>query len=215
MRMFWVFFVLCAIFATGLAAAFLPQTENLRLALLAWQQLLFIIGGILGTSHRTFRRPDRRTLAWGFFSGIGLYAVNAVLGVASVEIALQFLDYDLVQNLVFQDRVGVETLLSSNKPLIFFGTALLLTVGAPLGEELFFRGLLVDLWSERLGSTKAILAAGLVFALLHFYVLQFVPVLVSGIILGILFVRSQNILVPILAHSVVNTLVLLIWLLSL
>lgn len=208
---FWVFFVLIAVLITGLIAGFLPQTEEIRLVLLAWQQLLFIVGGILGARKGVFYRPDRKDLAWGIISGIGLYVVNTVMGLASVRVALEFFDSSLVQNLILMERAGVEELLISNKPLVSFGMVFLLTLGAPLGEELFFRGLLVDLWKERFGTKKAIFFAALIFALLHFYVLQFIPVLIAGILLGVLFIRSKNVFIPIIAHATANGLVLLFW----
>lgn len=208
---FWVFFVLIAVLITGLIAGFLPQTEEIRLVLLAWQQLLFIVGGILGARKGVFYRLDRKDLAWGIVSGIGLYVVNTVMGLASVRVALEFFDSSLVQNLILMERAGVEELLISNKPLVSFGMVFLLTLGAPLGEELFFRGLLVDLWKERFGTKKAIFFAALIFALLHFYVLQFIPVLIAGILLGVLFIRSKNVFIPIIAHATANGLVLLFW----
>lgn len=159
-----------------------------------------------------FRSPNRKEATYGVVGGLGLYVVNIVLGVLSVWIALRFLDPDLVQNLILRERAGANVLLTSNEPLIVLGTMLLLTVGAPLGEELFFRGLLVDLWRETLGARAAILLGAVLFAFLHFYVLQFIPVLISGIVLGILFVRFENVVVPIFADSVVNSLVLVIWL---
>ena len=209
---FWVFFVLIAVLITGLIAGFLPQTEEIRLVLLAWQQLLFIVGGILGARKGVFYRPDRKDLAWGIVSGIGLYVVNTVMGLASVhDIKTDTTYYSLVQNLILMERAGVEELLVSNKPLVSFGMVFLLTLGAPLGEELFFRGLLVDLWKERFGTKKAIFFAALIFALLHFYVLQFIPVLIAGILLGVLFIRSKNVFIPIIAHATANGLVLLFW----
>ncbi len=212
---FWVFFVLIAVLITGLVAGFLPQTEGTRLALLAWQQLLFIVGGTLGARKEVFHRPDGKTLAGGLISGIGLYVVNTVLGLISVWVALEVLGSAMVQNLTMFERAGVEALLASNKPLAFFGIVFLLTLVAPIGEELFFRGLLVDLWKDRMGTKRAIFLAALVFALLHFYVLQFIPVLIAGILLGILFVRSENVFVPIIAHATVNSLVLFFWFLGL
>ena len=68
---------------------------------------------------------------------------------------------------------------------------------------------------SRLGALQAVLFAGLLFALMHFYLLQFVPVLVSGIVPGLLFVRSDSTYVPTAAHLTVNSLALLALLSSL
>jgi len=215
-RASWVSFVLVSVFVMGIFARFLPPTEENRLILLSVQQLLFIVGGIKGASPRAmYSRPKRKDWISGILSGVGLYIINTILGMVCVWIAMQILDYDLVQSLILQERSSAAALLTSNKPLIFFGMVLLLTVGAPLGEELFFRGLLVDLWKERYGAKRAVFFAALIFALLHFYVLQFVPVLIAGILLGVLFIRSKNLFVPFLAHSIVNSLVLVFWLFNL
>ncbi len=211
-RTYWVFFVFVAVLITVLVAGYLPQNPETRLLLLVWQQLLFIVGGIVGMGRPFKGGLGRKTLVYGLLSGVGLYVVNTILATVSVSVALRFFDYDLVQNLIIRERLGFELLLTSTKPLIFFGAVLLLTIGAPLGEELFFRGLLIDLWAEHYGTKKAVFFAALIFAFLHFYVLQFIPVLISGILLGILLIRSKSIGVSIFAHATVNSLVLLSWL---
>jgi membrane protease YdiL (CAAX protease family) len=122
---------------------------------------------------------------------------------------------DAVQELMRGDRAGVEMLVRNTQPHIAYGAVILLLIGAPLGEELFFRGLLVDLLRDRVGTIRAVFLGALLFALLHFYILQFVPVLISGVILGLLFVRSKNIFFPVIAHATVNTLALAALLMSL
>ena len=86
---------------------------------------------------------------------------------------------------------------------------LLLTVGAPLGEN-FLQGLAGRFMEGTLwGQTSGVLRC-LIFALLHFYVLQFVPVLIAGI-RGVLFIRSKS-LRSFLGSFYVNSLVLVFWL---
>lgn len=214
-RVLWAFLVLGTVLITGLVARTFIPTDAVKVALLAWQQLVFVVGGVLGARREIFKPLRLRVFAWGLLSGVGLYMVNTALGAMTLGVVRQFLDHGTVQNLILRERAGVETLLTSSKPLVVTGAIILLIFGAPLGEELFFRGLLVDLWKERLGTKKAVFLGALIFAGLHFYVLQFVPVLVSGIILGLLFTRSKNILIPVMAHSVVNGLILLAWSLGL
>lgn len=214
-RVLWVFFVLGAVFATGLAARFLVATDSIKLALLTWQQLLFIVGGYFGSRSEVKKRPQLKKVVQGFLSGAVLFMVNTLMGALTLKIAKLFVDHQVLQHLILRERAAIEALLTSNKPLVVTGVMCLLVLGAPLGEELFFRGLLVDLWTERLGKVKAVLLSALLFALLHFYVLQFIPVLVSGVLLGLLFVCSRNIYVPVIAHAIVNGLVLLVWLANL
>lgn len=214
-RAFWFFLVMGVLFFTALVARVLIPSEDVRLVLLIWQQLLFVVGGILGSRKEVFGPLNLGTVAWGLVCGLALYVVNTLLGSLTYVIARNILGNQVVQDLILSDRAGVESLLTSNKPLIVSGVMLLLVVGAPLSEELFFRGLLADLLSERVGPRRAVLIAALLFTVLHFYVLQFIPVLFAGIILGILFVRTENIFISIIAHAVVNAVTLLAWLLAL
>lgn len=214
-RAMWFFISLGILFLTALLASVVIPTPGVRLAFLAWQQLVFIIGGILGSRREIFGPLPLKTVAYGLVCGLGLYLSNIITGAITVGIAGRILGNELVQELILSERAGVESLLTVNKPLIVSGVMLLLVVGAPLGEELFFRGLLVDLLNERFGAKRAIFFAALLFAALHFYVLQFIPVLLAGIILGILFIRSENIYISIIAHAVANGLTLLVWLGSL
>lgn len=214
-RALLVVFVFGTVFVTALVARGLELTEELRLVLLIWQQLLFAIGGILGSRKVVMRLPSLGMLAWGVLGGAGLYVGNLMGGALSRVLAVKLLSETAVQQLILRERAGQELLLTSERPLIAFGMMLLVIIGAPLAEELFFRGLLLDLWKQRRGTICAVFGAALFFAVLHFSVLQFFPVLISGLILGILFVRFDNIYIPIIAHSVTNGLILLVWLMGL
>jgi len=212
---FWFFVVMGLVLLTGLAAALMEPSADVRLALLAWQQLLFIVGGFLGSKREHYQSISLRRLVQGLVCGVGLYFLNILVGALTFAAFAQFLGSGAVRELLLRDRAPVEMLITSEKPFVAWGAVLLLLVGAPLGEELFFRGLLVSLLRSRLGALQAVLLAGLLFALMHFYLLQFVPVLVSGIVLGLLFVRSDSIYVPIAAHLTVTALALLALLSSL
>lgn len=214
-RAFLVIFVLGALVLISFAANMLPVTVEIRLGLLVLQQTLFCIAGLVGTPRKALKLPPGSAFAWGLIAGLGIHMVNRLTGVLSQGIAAELFGNEVVKNLMLRESGSAEILLTSDKPLIFFGVVLLLTIGAPLGEELFFRGLLLSLWKDRYGAKKAVFFSALTFALLHFYVLQFIPVLVAGVLLGILFVHSKNIVVSIIAHSTVNSLVLVFWLLNL
>jgi len=205
----WFFGIMTLVAATGVAAGFFEPSEAARLGLLAWQQLLFIAGGIFGAQGGKARRPSFKLALQGMACGVGIYLLNILLGALSFAVAAHFMGSAQAQELLLKDRATVEMLVTSKKPFIACGAMLLLLVGAPLGEELFFRGLLVNLLRERLRAAPAVLLAALLFALLHFYTLQFVPVLVSGVLLGLLYVRTGSIIVPIAAHFAVNALALM------
>jgi membrane protease YdiL (CAAX protease family) len=83
-------------------------------------------------------------------------------------------------------------------------------VVAPVAEELYFRGLLLQgLWRS-FGSRWAVGISAAVFGLFHFSgaslqtVLPMVSATLIGVVLGILFVRTRNLAVTVLAHALVN-----------
>ncbi len=67
---------------------------------------------------------------------------------------------------------------------------LFLAVGAPIVEELFFRGLLLRSLSRAFGPVVGIAGSALVFGLAHFELLQLPALILFGVILGLLAHRT-------------------------
>ncbi len=89
--------------------------------------------------------------------------------------------------------------------------ALLVCVGSPVVEELFFRGLLLRALlgklrrlGPRLGPAVSIVITALVFALVHFEALQFLGLAAFGVVLGLLAVRTGRLGSSIVAHMAFN-----------
>lgn len=214
-RIYLIFFVLGAIFLTSMLVRPFPLTDGLKIILLAWQQLLFIVGGFIGSSKEIFKMPQQKCWGRGILYGLGLWITNTVLGVMSLSIARLLFSSDTVQHMVLKERLAIEGLVRSDNPLVVVAIMFLLVFGAPVSEEFFFRGLLTGFLNEKIGAAKAVFFSALLFAVLHFYILQFLPVLVAGILLGRIFIRTENIFIPILAHSLVNSIALVVLLSSL
>jgi hypothetical protein len=90
--------------------------------------------------------------------------------------------------------------------------AVLVCVGSPLVEELFFRGLLLrsllgsfERLGPRLGPAVSIVVTALVFALVHFEALQFLGLAGFGVVLGCLAWRTGRLGPSIVAHMAFNT----------
>jgi uncharacterized protein len=81
---------------------------------------------------------------------------------------------------------------------------LLLAVGAPIVEELFFRGLLLRSLLVRTSPPLAIIASALLFALAHFEALQFAGLAAFGVVLGALAWRTGRLAPGIAAHAAFN-----------
>ena len=87
---------------------------------------------------------------------------------------------------------------SSIALLLFFLTA---AVAAPLFEEFLFRGFLLPSLTRYLPTWGAIGVSALVFGVAHLSLSEIVPLTTLGIILGIVYVRTRNLLAPMLLHS--------------
>jgi len=90
--------------------------------------------------------------------------------------------------------------------------AVLVCVGSPVVEELFFRGLLLRSLlgtfhelGPRLGPALSIVLTALVFALVHFEALQFLGLAGFGVVLGYLAWRTGRLGPSIVAHLAFNT----------
>lgn len=79
--------------------------------------------------------------------------------------------------------------------------AVLVGVCAPIVEELFYRGLFLRSLTKRgLGPVAAVVGSSVVFAAVHFQVLQFAGLLVFGLVAGTLSVRTGRLGPAIWAH---------------
>ena len=88
------------------------------------------------------------------------------------------------------------------------GVVLLIVVvvfGAPVVEELFFRGLALRAFERRLGRWVGLVVSSLVFGLVHFQPLQFPALVMFGLIAGWLAQRDGRLGRAIWAHVGFNT----------
>ncbi len=79
---------------------------------------------------------------------------------------------------------------------------LLLLVYSPLIEELIFRGILLQRWSLKWGLRWGIVASSVLFGLLHLS--NPIGLTLFGLVMGLLYVRTRSLWVPIACHSLNN-----------
>jgi membrane protease YdiL (CAAX protease family) len=85
---------------------------------------------------------------------------------------------------------------------LYFGfTAIVL---APLLEEILFRAILYRGIKQRGYPRLALFGSALLFAAIHLSLLTFVPLTVLAIILALLYDKADNLMAPIVAHSLFN-----------
>ena len=150
-----------------------------------------------------FHVPRPKDVGIGFVGGVVAGVVPILLAVLAIWATTGF-----------KSAHGTATKIAGIKPE---GTAgwivviLLVVVGAPIIEELFFRGLVQGAFMRRIGSTSAIFVTALIFCACHTLnegpiapMILFAPALV----LGYLRVRTQRLAAGMVAHATFNGLTL-------
>lgn len=92
----------------------------------------------------------------------------------------------------------------ASSPLGVVLLILIVGIGAPIVEEIFFRGLVLRALARRVSEPLAIGGAALAFALTHFQALQLPALFLFGIVLGVVTQRYGRLGPAIVAHMVFN-----------
>lgn len=77
-------------------------------------------------------------------------------------------------------------------------------VAAPLGEELFFRGLIFRAVQARWGLIAGMVISGLMFALVHFEISVVLPFWGIGMLFAFAYHRTGSLWTPVIAHAIFN-----------
>lgn len=85
-----------------------------------------------------------------------------------------------------------------------------ISILAPISEEIYFRGMAYPVFRTRFGPIPAMVVSGLFFGSLHMDLYRLLPISLGGIGLAYLYERSGSLVTPIIAHSVWNTLMLVL-----
>ncbi|PWI47744.1 hypothetical protein CEE45_10200 [Candidatus Heimdallarchaeota archaeon B3_Heim] len=108
------------------------------------------------------------------------------------------------------------TAVLANDPVFLFLFFSVFAIGAPIWEELVFRRTLIPLFERRgIGQAWALIFSSLLFSLQHtptdlyngslgFAIEHFISTLLGGLLLGFLYLKTRNILWPILFHAGTN-----------
>lgn len=137
---------------------------------------------------------------------------GAALGVAAqYALVLLYRPFEqLNHNLTRQlGQPTQRTVGAAHTPLTAAVLLLFLAVGAPLVEELFFRGLLLRSLARWANPVVAVVGSGILFGLAHFEPLQFAGLALFGILLGAVAWRLRRLGPSIAAHMSFNALAVL------
>ncbi len=84
-----------------------------------------------------------------------------------------------------------------------FVNLLIIVIAAPIMEELLFRKFLIDR-TAHYGEGVSILLSGLMFGLFHGNLAQFMYAFVLGACFGFIYIKTRNIIYPIILHMITN-----------
>ncbi|MAG51804.1 MAG: hypothetical protein CL405_04385 [Acidimicrobiaceae bacterium] len=199
--------IFLSLFATAVfsvvvfAAGGYDSQADLPLSLVALLQVP-LWTGLLGVPYRLVRRSGvswatdlgfnfrRSDVLSGLALGVGAQAVLVPLLYAPILLLTDDLDVsEPARELVDKaDGLGIVVLL------------LVVVVGAPVIEEIFFRGLVLRAFEDRWHPRVALVASSIVFGLIHFQPLQFPALVMFGLISGHLAQRHGRLGRAVWAH---------------
>jgi membrane protease YdiL (CAAX protease family) len=165
------------------------------------QALVFlVVGGLLARLRlRPPSGPPARgnltALGLGVVAGLAAFAISLALGTLLAWLGFPVREQPWVLELL-QDRVGLLRLL----PWIVFVV--------PVAEEVFFRGYVFRVLTQRAGLVAGIAISSAMFSAVHLNPSGFVIYLGIGTVLAWIYYRTGNLLAPIAAHMVHNSIVL-------
>lgn len=181
-------------------------------------QEIGLLGLTLASVGFGYRRPlgqiGLTAQGWGTEVLVGLAAVGPLflLQEGGAAFAMWFFSLFLpapkVAALLAEENAAIDALFASSQSAAL-ALAFLLVVIAPLAEEAFFRGFVQEVFRERYGLRRTVIFASCLFALVHRYQVQLLPVLLVGLVLSLLYEWRRSLTAGITAHALLNLLALL------
>ncbi|KAK6925903.1 Type II CAAX prenyl endopeptidase Rce1-like [Dillenia turbinata] len=104
---------------------------------------------------------------------------------------------------------SVEQSIVARDPVAMALYAIVVSVCAPVWEEIVFRGFLLPSLTKYMPVWCSILVSSVAFALAHFNAQRMLPLVFLGVVMGAVFARSRNLLTSMLLHSLWNAFVFL------
>ena len=163
--------------------------------------------GLVGAVVLASRRKGSGDLGedFGFRIERGDIGPGIVAGLASqlLLIPLLYLPLHLLgADLDVSEKAREVTGLGTGGGLVLLAACIV--VGAPIAEELFFRGLLLRSVHRRHGPRWAVAVSSVAFGITHFQPVQLLGLIAFGVVLAILTQRSGRLGPALVAHMVFN-----------
>ncbi|MCC5893928.1 MAG: CPBP family intramembrane metalloprotease [Alkalibacterium sp.] len=155
-------------------------------------------------SVRALSRPLSQSNR-SFLPVLGLTILTAVVAYSFIYFFMTLLTFiPALFDLIMPYLINI----SFVEDLPFIYLFVVAVIFAPIVEEIVFRGYILNKWVDKYGVKKGIIFSSLVFMIIHLQSL-FIPQLIVGILCGLLYVKFNNLVYPILFHAVYNFIVLI------
>jgi len=187
---------------------FIPALTNLLINLLIYGVLLFVV----------YRRVKKQNFSWDAFTGkysiqlkpilkIGLLTLLMVITASTFSyFLLLFINlFDGIREII---QPFFEFILSTNVNISGISIFITTVIAAPIVEETFFRGYLLNKWAEKYKVTSAIFWTSFIFMIIHIPSL-FLPQFLIGLLCAIIYIKTKQLIYPIIAHAFYNFVVVL------
>jgi hypothetical protein len=189
------------------AAAGYEHTSEIPLWVIALLQIPLWLG-LLGVPIWAARAKGHGLVAdFGFTMQLVDVPVGAVTGVLCQVIAVPLVSWPVLQLLGKDsddlEKPARELADKAHGPGVLL-LVLVVVVGAPLIEELFFRGLTLRSVTRRFGAPAGVVGSAVLFGLTHFEPLQLPALVVFGLLAAFLARRSGRLGPAIWAHVAFN-----------
>ena len=155
----------------------------------------FRMTAIFGLRRQPLHRVPAWALAWMVPGTIGVGLITAL--------TLPWLARWLGQDAASPQMI-VKALSETPDALTKFSVAVTVGLGAPIMEELFFRGFLYGVAKRYTHWTYAALGSSLFFAVVHGNVMSLLPLTLLGLLFTAAYEQTKCLLVPMVMHSIFN-----------
>jgi len=103
-----------------------------------------------------------------------------------------------------KEQLQILYLRESNDVMLWLATTFAVVIGAPIFEEIIFRGFLYRTLRKYQSVMMAAVTQGFLFSILHMSFSAFLPLWVLGIVLALMAEKFQSLLPSIIAHAIFN-----------
>ena len=188
------------------------STQSMRLIAFTGQLFTFLIPGIF-ISWIIYKREALTTLGILEFPPLSVFILSGLLIIASLPatqllylINLEIPMPDILKSMEDSTNDLIATLLRMETPLDILTSVIVIGLIPAIGEELIFRGLIINILKDKGLSTLAVLIlSALIFSAFHMQFQGFIPRFFLGLLLGYLYIRSGSLWLSITTHFVFNS----------